>query len=52
LKTGYTPAADNTIIALEKVGNRAVIVVILKSPGSALYSDANKLLSAGIDLLS
>ncbi|MDP4128128.1 MAG: cell wall-binding repeat-containing protein [Bacillota bacterium] len=49
LKTGYTHAADNTIIALVKVGNKEVIAVILKSPGYALYNDAYKLLSAGIN---
>ncbi|MBZ2175363.1 D-alanyl-D-alanine carboxypeptidase [Schnuerera sp. xch1] len=49
IKTGYTQAAQNCLVASAKRGNQNLIAVVLKVNGKEIYSDMHKLLNYGFD---
>ena len=49
IKTGYTVQAGNCLVASATHGNRQLIGVILKSPGSEIYPDMSALLDYGFN---
>lgn len=49
MKTGYTSAAGNCLVASASRDGRDLIGVILKSPGKAMYSDMQALLDYGFE---
>lgn len=49
VKTGYTTAAGQTIIASATQNNRQLLAVVLKTQGTAVWDDPIKLLNFGFD---
>lgn len=47
MKTGYTVAAQNCLVASATRGNQNLIAVILKANGREVFSDAHKLFDCG-----
>jgi D-alanyl-D-alanine carboxypeptidase (penicillin-binding protein 5/6) len=47
IKTGYTAAAENCLVASMNKDGRQVIGVILKSPGAEIYPDMQNMLNYG-----
>ncbi|NMA68847.1 MAG: D-alanyl-D-alanine carboxypeptidase [Desulfitobacterium sp.] len=52
MKTGYTSAAGNCLVASASRDGRDLIGVILKSPGKAMYTDMQALLDYGFEQFS
>ncbi|HHV37950.1 MAG TPA: D-alanyl-D-alanine carboxypeptidase [Tepidimicrobium sp.] len=49
IKTGYTRAAQNCLVASATRGDRNLIAVVLKAEGRQVYSDIHKLFNHGFD---
>lgn len=49
IKTGYTVAAQNCLVASAERGNQRLIAVVLKAKGKEVYVDIHKLLNYGFD---
>ena len=49
IKTGYTVAAGQCLVASAQRNGRELIAVVLNSQGEAIYEDAGKLLDYGFD---
>nr|WP_240986839.1 D-alanyl-D-alanine carboxypeptidase family protein [Acididesulfobacillus acetoxydans] len=47
MKTGYTTAAENCLVATATRGGRELVGVILKAPGGELFSNMKELLNYG-----
>ncbi|CAA7601927.1 serine-type D-Ala-D-Ala carboxypeptidase [Acididesulfobacillus acetoxydans] len=47
MKTGYTAAAGNCLVATAERGGRQLVGVILKSPGGEMFGDMERLLNYG-----
>ncbi|QQY80440.1 D-alanyl-D-alanine carboxypeptidase [Keratinibaculum paraultunense] len=49
IKTGYTIAAQNCLVASAERGNQRLIAVVLKANGREVYSDIHKLFNYGFN---
>ena len=49
IKTGYTVAAQNCLVASAERGNQRLIAVVLKANGREVYADIHKLLNYGFN---
>lgn len=49
IKTGYTVAAQNCLVASAERGNQRLIAVVLKANGREVYTDIHKLLNYGFN---
>ncbi len=49
IKTGYTIAAQNCLVASAERGNQKLIAVVLKANGKEVYSDIHKLFNYGFN---
>lgn len=49
IKTGYTVAAQNCLVASAERGDQRLIAVVLKANGREVYADIHKLLNYGFD---
>lgn len=49
IKTGYTTAAQNCLVASAERGNQRLIAVVLKANGREVYSDIHKLFNYGFN---
>ena len=49
IKTGYTVAAQNCLVASAQRGNQNLIAVVLKANGREVYTDIHKLLNYGFN---